>query len=95
MGVERRKVIIDRSMWLHGHGFRGGEETMLLNNFGQKCCLGFDLPVRSFRFMSPAFQAPVLPCHCPRLEYSRLRSSRLQSSVLPFLRESKRWSSTR
>lgn len=41
MGIERRKVIIDRSMWLHGHGFRGGEETMLLNNFGQKCCLGF------------------------------------------------------
>lgn len=40
MGTERRKVIIDRSMWLHGHGLGSGE-TLLLNNFGQKCCLGF------------------------------------------------------
>ena len=40
MGIERRKVIIDRSMWLHGHGCETAE-TALLNNFGQKCCLGF------------------------------------------------------
>jgi hypothetical protein len=35
------KLVIDRSMWLHGEGIVGGESSLLRTRDGKRCCLGF------------------------------------------------------